>query len=315
MKRAAQGLIALLLLWLVVRSLNVESLTASLGRLPIASVAKAALLFFVGCGLAVAKWRLLWQRATWWQMLNANFVAQFYSLALPGQLAGEVVKTLRIGTRFADTTNVATSVLVDRATGVLSILVLAIAGALFSTNAVAADAVVALNVMVMIILGVFYLVTRQSVIVVASTGLEFVGNRHRWFRAASQKFIELLSAWASLMAKPGTIVAAVCTGIAHQAVCVWINFTIATGLGVDIDFADWCWIFGLVSVALLLPITIAGIGVREASYVGLLGIFGVSIEDAVAVSVIVFGISLTGVLIGGVLELAHTRRTPRQLSG
>ena len=314
MKRAAQGLIALLLLWLVVRNVDVVSLTESLERLPMTSITKAVSLFFVACILAVAKWRLLWQSATWWQMLNANFVAQFYSLALPGQLAGEVVKTLRVGMRFADTTNVATSVLVDRATGLLGILVLAIGGALVSTNAVAADAVLALNVTVIIILVVFYLVTRQSVIVVASSGVESVGNRHRWLRVPSRKFIELLSAWASMMSKPKTIVAAVCTGIAHQAVCVWINFTIATGLGIDIGVADWCWIFGLVSVALLLPITIAGIGVREASYVGLLGIFGVSIEEAVAVSVIVFGISLIGVLIGGVLELAHVRRTPRQLS-
>jgi len=39
--------------------------------------------------------------------------------------------------------------------------------------------------------------------------------------------------------------------------------------------------FGLVAIALLLPLTLAGIGVREGAYAGLLGLLGVPIEKAV----------------------------------
>ena len=303
MKRAAQCLVAFVLLWLVVRNVDGPSFVAALQRLRVSSLTTATLLFFLACALAVAKWRLLWRRATWWQMLSANFVAQFYSVALPGQLAGEVVKTLRVGHSFSDTTNVAASVIVDRATGLFGIFALALGGALLSTSTAATHAVFALCVMVVGALCGLFVATRPGFIAAASSGLASLGSRFRWLRRLTQTLVNLLSAWASLISDPRAIVGAIILGIVYQALGVGINYTIATGVGVYVEFTDWCWVFGLASAVLLLPITIAGIGVREATYVGLLGLFNVSIEDAVLISLVGFGVSLIGVLIGGVLEL------------
>lgn len=314
MKRAAQCLVALVLLWVVVRNVDFSSFTAAVGKLQASWLATAATLFLAVCALGVVKWRLLWRRATWWQMLSANFIAQFYSVALPGQMAGELVKTLRVGRRFSDTTNVAASVIVDRVTGLLGIVLVALCGAFLSANTAAVNVIAVLCVTATLALGGLFAATRPSTIVTVSSGVAKFGSRFAWLRRPSQMATNLLSAWASLASNPGAIVGAVLLGIICQTVSVLINFIIAAGVGVHVEFADWCWIFGVTSMALLLPITVAGIGVREATYAGLLRLFDVPIEDAVLISAVVFGITLIGVSIGGALELAHVSRTPRSVS-
>ncbi|MEI7996456.1 MAG: lysylphosphatidylglycerol synthase domain-containing protein, partial [Methylococcaceae bacterium] len=90
-----------------------------------------------------------------------------------------------------------------------------------------------------------------------------------------------------------------------QILCVWMNVNIALILGIDLAFADWCWIIGLVSIALLLPITIAGFGVREGVFVSLLAHQGITAEKSIALSLCVFGVSFISALIGFILECMH----------
>jgi uncharacterized protein (TIRG00374 family) len=312
MKRVLQILVSLILLGVVVAHLEMKALADAFGRLRIPTITMAIALFFLSCGLAASKWRLLWRRATWWQMLTANFAAQFYSLILPGQLAGEVVKTLRVGHQFSDTTNVAASVLVDRATGLVGLLILAFCGALLSSSALATSARLVLGLAVVGVLGMLYAITLPWVFRTTCSVIERIADHYRWLRPVSRKMIGFFSAWASLMSKPATTLAAICLGIAYQVICVAVNFAIASDIGIDISYADWCWIFGLVSIALLLPITIAGVGVREGTYAGLLALYGVSIEKAVAVSTLVFGISLLGAL-AGAIECAYAMRPQQRL--
>ena len=308
MKRVLQVLVALFLLWLVVHNLDAEALVVALQRLRFWPVAAAIVLFFLAWCLATWKWRLLWRKATWLEMLKANFAGQFYSMVLPGQLAGEIVKTYRLGRRFSDTAGVAASVLVDRATGLVGLLLLAFLGVLLSTSAAPAPAVVMLSVSAATVLCALFAITLPRVSDAATSAITRIGERYRLLRPVSAKIVELLSAWVSLMSSPRTILASVCLGAAFQALCVGANLIIAFDLGIEVGFFEWSWIFGLVSLALVLPITIAGFGVREGAYAGLLGMVGVSIEGAVAVSIVMFGISLLGVLVGGLFELAYSMR-------
>ena len=74
-------------------------------------------------------------------------------------------------------------------------------------------------------------------------------------------------------------------------------------LGIILPLADWCWTVGLVSIAVLIPITFGGVGVREGTFAGVLSLQGVPIEKSIALSIAVFSISLLAAFIGGILEL------------
>jgi uncharacterized membrane protein YbhN (UPF0104 family) len=57
----------------------------------------------------------------------------------------------------------------------------------------------------------------------------------------------------------------------------------------------------VVSLVTLLPISIAGLGVREVTYAGLFSLVGVPQALAVSISLLSFSLSLVVCLIGGVL--------------
>jgi len=305
-KRAFKVIVALLLLWLVVRNLNLEALVAALQRLRFWPVTGAIAIFFLSCCVATSKWRLLWPKAPWLEMLKANFIGQFYSTALPGQIAGEVVKTYRLGQRFSDTAAVAASVLVDRATGIVGLLLLAFVGVLLSKTSVPGAAVAVLVGSAAAVMAALCAISVPRLADTAKSVIERLGDRWRLLRGLGGALTALLLAWKTLMSRPRFIVGSICLGIAFQALGIFAHLIVASTLGIEIGFFEWSWIFGLVSLLLLLPVTIAGIGVREGSYAGLLGMVGVSIEKAVALSLVMFGISLLGVAVGGLLELAHS---------
>jgi glycosyltransferase 2 family protein len=106
------------------------------------------------------------------------------------------------------------------------------------------------------------------------------------------------------------------TGIACSAVTL-LSYGIYFGaslvlfraIGIHLSFQDVACVTGCLSLVLLLPISIAGIGPREATLIVLLGMYGVSREDALAYSILQFvAFTLFGGLVGG-LALAALPRT------
>ena len=83
---------------------------------------------------------------------------------------------------------------------------------------------------------------------------------------------------------------------------------IAHGLGLNLSYAVWAVVTGVVSVLVLLPITVAGLGLREATIVGLLGTMGVPAEKGLAISLTFFGFFLLGALAGAVCDPLLGRR-------
>jgi uncharacterized membrane protein YbhN (UPF0104 family) len=76
----------------------------------------------------------------------------------------------------------------------------------------------------------------------------------------------------------------------------------AGAVGAHVDFVSVMWMRGLLQTALLLPLSIAGLGVREVSLVGLGALVGVPAPAAVAWSLAILAGSVLVALAGGLLE-------------
>jgi hypothetical protein len=195
-------------------------------------------------------------------------------------------------------------VLVDRVTGLVGLFVVACIGAILSSSTVIRSTIVPLLVVAVCLVCALYLMALPSILRTVVSILGGIGDRYDWLSGTCRKGVDFLSAWAALVSQPRVMLAAIVLGITYQVLAVCINFVVARDLGINIDFSDWCWVLGLVSVALLLPITVAGIGVREGAYAGSLSLLAVPIEQAVVVSIVVFAISLLGALVGAIMELS-----------
>ncbi len=80
------------------------------------------------------------------------------------------------------------------------------------------------------------------------------------------------------------------------------GYVVARGLGLPFGFLDIGWMRSVVYLVTLLPLTIAGIGVREAGFASLFVMQGVDKSSAIAFPLVLLGLQLVFAMIGALLE-------------
>jgi uncharacterized membrane protein YbhN (UPF0104 family) len=78
---------------------------------------------------------------------------------------------------------------------------------------------------------------------------------------------------------------------------------LAGSLGIHLSLLTSIWITAAVYAVVLLPISVAGVGVREVTLTKALGLLGVDSGLAVALSILLFADPIINALIGGALQL------------
>jgi glycosyltransferase 2 family protein len=259
----------------------------------------------IAMGVSAFKWWLLLPRESLRRMFELTWVGVFYSMVLPGQIAGEAVKAYRLAASHADKGRVAASVAVDKVNGVLGLLPLALVGGLLSARALPAAVWVLLLVAPCGALGAL-LALRSGVLsrALARAREHVLTRRARW-AAISQEVERFADAWREYSGRPWLMLASVACGSLFHVLAIAIIMFLAPAFGISVPLAEWLWIFAVVSLAMLLPISIGGIGVREGAFVGTLGILGVAPTPALALSLAIFGSQLVPAVVGGILELGR----------
>jgi len=120
------------------------------------------------------------------------------------------------------------------------------------------------------------------------------------------RFRTVLVAVNTFRSPPSTLVVAVSISIVFQALLTVVVFLLSKSLGLEIPIMDLAWIFAVASVAQMLPVSVAGIGMREGTIVYLLGQQGVSAPDALALSLLILTGNLIVAAIGAFSELWTT---------
>lgn len=82
---------------------------------------------------------------------------------------------------------------------------------------------------------------------------------------------------------------------------VMTDYVVALSLGFDIPFIYFLVVVPLVTVISALPLTFAGLGIREGAFIGLFTLVGVPAEEALAISLVSFSLMLVTAGIGAIL--------------
>ena len=78
-------------------------------------------------------------------------------------------------------------------------------------------------------------------------------------------------------------------------------FILAIAIGVNIDFISFSLILSIAALMTLIPVSISGIGTRDVALIVLLKPFGISAEEAVALSLSILAIFMIDIFIGYVV--------------
>ena len=286
----------------------------SLGEANVGYLAASVCVVFLGWSVNTYKWRFLLEaghlKCRMLDLFRLNLAAIFYGLALPGQATGEVIKAIRLGSRSDRRSTIYASVLADRISGLGSLAMLGLIGLLVGPTPIEyargrqLDALIlataAVASLAALILPSLLTGTSQRSSASYATGLRTQLGR------VIQKFAD---GWIRLRSDQLLVVLAL--GCVFQASNIGANWLLARGLRLDVSPLSMAWITALFSLIQLMPVSIGGIGVREATFVSLLGVYGIAGYQAVGLSLGAFGELILLGLVGFGLDTAMNRRSRR----
>lgn len=262
----------------------------------------------------VWRWKLLLAPLqvfpTFWEMVVDSLVGLFYGLFVPTGLAGDAVRAIRLGRRQQALPQAFLAGAVDRLMGLWALLLLF--GVQLATNPrlLSRFQIPWLTWLIVagLLFGTIVLMSRRLLALLRRLKDRIIQRYPaHWLAEKADQLWHWVEVYSQ--AKP-YFVASLVISIIYQLLLTFVYFIGATLMGVSLPFSDLIWIVVLVTLVQLLPITIAGLGVRESAFVFLLGWYQVSATTAVALSLIVFSVSLLFGLCGGLLSLLDLK--PKQ---
>ncbi len=120
--------------------------------------------------------------------------------------------------------------------------------------------------------------------------------------------IEQCAAAGNLTARDAVAVGAL--SIAKDLLGILVAYCFARACNIDLAFATIAWMQAIVSLLVLLPISLSGLGVREGALVLMTARHGVAAPLALTWSLLIFAGALFVAAIGGFIEAKGLWRRP-----
>ena len=260
----------------------------------------------------IATWR-------WWTLVRAQnipfgfrslfgsyLVAAFFNNFLPSNIGGDVVR-IRDTAKPAGSKTLATMiVLVDRGLGLMGLVFVAALGATMAAHRSTSLGPVGP--------GILWTILAGSIAVAASAVLlpHGIAKLLRPLRAVHQEWVEeritrLTGALARFRDQPRALAACFVGAIMVQGMLVLFFGMVATGLHLNVSLAHLGIVVPLSFIVQLLPVSLNGFGVREATFVFYFTRLGLPAESALALSFIGAVLVMILSLLGAVTYLVRRK--------
>jgi glycosyltransferase 2 family protein len=247
--------------------------------------------------LAAVRWYLLLRgrhaAVTPFGVVRLMFVSDFVGYFMPGSIGVEVLRIYGLAKTIADPALSATSVVVERVVALLVLVVLVLVGTASRPSALPAEidplAWLCLGLLVLAVLAIIARPTRRLALRLLP------GDRLARIRRGLQSVFAALDTYRS---RPGLIAASLLLALVFQLMrCASVTVG-AAAFGHPLPFTFIMVVYPVMLLISLLPITIAGLGVREAGYVYFLGLGGMPAEVALPLALIQRLFTVLGTLPG-----------------
>lgn len=262
----------------------------------------ALALFLAGHAVAAAKWRMLiGDGISYRQAFRAHLAGLAANLALPGVAGGDVVRAGLVMGKAGDKSRLAMGSIADRLLDTLGLVLIALAGAYFALGTklhqYPESRWIALGAFVLVAAGLFLTpLLDRSLMRAAPQG------------KIARVLAKLVHAAADLAQRPGRLLLCLAISMAVQCLFVGINIAFAQAAHVEAPVAAWFFAWTTAKIIAIAPVSLGGLGVREASMAGLLLPFGADPGQVVAIGLIWQSVLYASGAIGFLVQL----RRPKQ---
>lgn len=294
-------------LYLVLKGLDFRALLNVLATVHVGWMAAGALAIALSLLVRAYRWHLVLQGVgssiRFGRLVELYLIGSFFNAFLPSGLGGDVVRAAEAA-QDVPSDVAAGTVLIDRLTGLMALFAMALAALPFRPAEFPPR--LAWGVGAICVLGLLF-----GLALVEGRILRGAVNRlPEKARTAGGGFLDRLATTIhSVGRRP--VAAALLVSIVFNLMQVGWWATTGRALGLTVSFGYYLLIVPLMSLALLIP-SIGGLGVRESFAPALFAGAGLTPEQAVALTLLVFGLERLASLLGAPVYLMATVRASRR---
>ena len=289
------------LLGLLLFSTDLESLSNIFLEVDPRPFAIVLTIMIVGMVVSAYKWQSLLHATDidcgLWTLVRYYLIGIYFNNFLPTSIGGDAMRTYLVSVRYGRGLSAVTSVLAERVSGLIALLLIAgalsIGGELFPMQNG---------------LGIFFLF---AVLILA-----VLTQKILWkpiFAQIPDSFCIKMEAFFSVLRKycidRRALFTMGWTSLIYPFLVGLAYYYAGLAFSVYIPFLDLVVICSLVTLLTLIPLSLNGLGLREGGFVYFLGLQGVPQTQALSLSLLVFGLTLLLSLFGGILLLFERSRT------
>jgi uncharacterized membrane protein YbhN (UPF0104 family) len=286
--------------WFVLHGLDFARLGDILQRQDHAMLLAVAGLMLFQMGMGAVRWRMIvlslanaGRAMPMIEALRIYYISMFFTTCLPGTVGSDVVRVWLSKSDRVTTALAIHSVIIDRMVALAGLCILMIA--------------------TLPLLGGNMALVLPLAAAASGVGLWFLFRVDAWLAPVRHfRLVHWLLYFAGslrmIVVRPVTLATALCMTVAAHGFYCFSAFVLACSLGVEISFLQCLTLIPPVVLAMMLPVSIGGWGVREAGFVGMLAIAGVSQASALMLSIELGLLSVLITLPAGVLWVVYRKK-------
>jgi uncharacterized protein (TIRG00374 family) len=309
-----RALVSLLFVYLVARSADWEKVWSNVRTMDLHWLLASFLVFSPVMLIVSWRWRLLLGvhgvHLRYWRVFELNMIGQFFSAFLVGTTGGDFVKIFYVARAVPERkAAVAFTVVVDRVVGLVALLFF---GVLLSFTQLP---LLLSHPYTRFFTGIFYLFAVGALVgSVGATVAPFFLKRpaiRDFFKRLpfAHKAGSVFSAYERTAGSFATNLTALLASIPSNMCIVFMGYCIMRAMNLHPPLLAFCSILTMVNMLIALPISIAGLGVREQLFKTFLLLVGIDKDHAFTFSITFFVLNLVWSLIGGLFYLLYRHET------
>lgn len=257
----------------------------------------ALALFLAGHAAAAAKWRILIGGGiSFRQAFRAHLAGLAANLALPSVAGGDVVRAGLVMKHAHDKGRLAMGSVADRLVDTLGLALIALASGWIAWRP-KLDSGLWIG---WVLLGLLAAVAGGFV---AAQRLDRLAKRREPAGKLMRVAAKMIHSAAELWRSPGRLLLCLVISMTVQCVFVGINIAFAEAAHVEAPVAGWFFAWTTAKIIAIAPISLGGLGVREASMAGLLSPFGAEPAQVVAIGLVWQSVLYASGLIGFLVQI------------
>lgn len=285
-------------LWVIARNASTAWLAAALG------------LYLVMILVSAWRWNLLLEaqnvQLPFRRLTSSFLIATFFNNFLPSNIGGDVVRVADTASAAGSKTLATTVVLIDRGIGLLGLVLIAAVGATAGTRL--ADAAGPAGP-VLLWAGFAIAILVAVPLLLVPHGLARALNPLRKLHPewVDERLARLTAALARFREAPGALGACFAGAVFVQAVLVVFYLAIALSMRIPVSFAELAVVVPVSFILQMVPISLNGFGVREATFGFYFSRLGLPLESALLVSFMGAALIMLFSLSGAIAYLGRAR--------